>query len=178
MSKDLADGDIASPGSPLSYRAFNGRDPALLEAIDAARHLDADDLERLRLFARRGYSVLFAEVDGRIVGFVWWVDSRLSGERAHPHLARYGIRLQPREAYAFDFFLEPEFRGGGNANALLSAFDGHVKTLGFQRLWGFVASDNKPARWLYSLCGWRPQKTINSVELGSYLLFSQTGFFV
>lgn len=178
MSKDLADGEGPSSGTLLQYCAIEGSDPSVLERIAAARHLDAEDRARLRLFARRGYSALFAEVDGRIVGFMWWVDARLSGDRAHPHLARYGIRLGPREAYAFDFFLAPGCRGGGNANEFLSSFDRHLRNRGFERIWGFVASDNKPARWLYSLCGWRPQKVINSVEIARCLLFSQAGVFV
>lgn len=178
MSKDLADSDDASRGTLLQYCAFEGGDPLILERIEAARHLDADDLERLRIFARRGYSALFAEVDGRIVGFLWWVDARFPGDRAHPHLARYGIRLGPREAYAFDFYLEPGCRGGGNANEFLSSFDQHLRSRGFERVWGFVASENKPARWLYSLCGWGPQKVVNSVEIARCLLFSQTGVFI
>ena len=179
MSKDLSEADAGSPGTLLQYCAFEGGDPAILDRIDAARHLDPDDRERQRLFALRGYPVMFAEVAGRIVGFLWWVDARFSsGERAHPHLARYGIRLGPREAYAFDFFLEPGSRGGGNANEFLSTFDRHLRSRGFERVWGFVASDNKPARWLYSLCGWRPQKVVNSLEIARCLLFSSTGVFV
>jgi GNAT superfamily N-acetyltransferase len=178
MSKDLADGAGASPGTQLQYCAFDGGDPAILDRIEAARHLDAEDSERLRTFARRGYSALFAEVDGRIAGFMWWVDDKLSGDRAHPHLARYGIRLGPREAYVFDFYLEPGCRGGGNANEFLARFDQHLRSLGFERLWGFVAGDNKPARWLYTLCGWRPQKTVSSVEIARCLLFAKNGVFV
>lgn len=178
MSKDLADGDDASPGTLLQVCVFEGGDPIVLDRIAAARHLDPEDRERLRLFARRGYSALFAEVDGRIVGFIWWVDARLSGDRAHPHLARYGIDLGQREAYAFDFFLEPGCRGGGNANQFLSSFERHLRSRGFERVWGFVASDNKPARWLYSLCGWQPGKVINSLEIARCLLFAQTGVFV
>lgn len=178
MFKDLAEGADALPGTQLQYSAYEGGDAVVLDRIEAARHLDADDLERLRLFARRGYSVLFAEADGRIVGFMWWADAHLSGDRAHPHLARYGIQLGPREAYVFDFFLEPASRGGGNANEFLASFDRHLRSRGIERLWGFVASDNKPARWLYSLSGWRPQKTINSVEIARCLLLSKTGVFV
>lgn len=179
MCKDLVESDAAAPGTLLQHRAFEGGDPAILDRIDAARHLDPDDRERQRIFALRGYPVIFAEFEARIVGFIWWVDARFaSGERAHPHLARYGISLGPREAYAFDFYLEPASRGGGNANAFLSAFDQHLKSRGFERLWGFVASDNKPARWLYSLCGWRPHHTVQSLEIARCLLFSQTGLFV
>ncbi len=178
QSKDLADGDDASPGTLLQFSVWEGRDPAVLDRIEAARHVDSDDLELLRIYVRRGYPALFAEVGGRIVGHIWWVDERFSGDRAHPDLALYGIRLGPREAYAFNFFLEPGCRGGGNANEFLSRFEQHLRSGGFERVWGFVASENKPARWLYSLCGWRPQKVINSVEIARCLLFSRTGVFI
>lgn len=177
LSKDLADGDDASPGTLLQFRVFEG-DPAVLDRIAAAGHLDSHDMELLRVYVRRGYPALLAEVDGRIVGHIWWVDPHFSGERAHPHLARYGIRLGPREAYAFNFFLEPGCRGGGNANAFLSKFEQHLRSRGFERVWGFVTSENRPARWLYSLCGWRPRKVINSLEIARCLLFAQTGVFV
>lgn len=177
LSKDLADGDDAWPGT-LQFCVFEGHDPAILDRIAAARHVDSDDMELLRIYVRRGYRALFAEVDGRIVGHIWWVDALFSGDRAHPDLALYGIRLGRREAYAFNFFLEPGCRGGGNANEFLSRFEQHLRSRGFERVWGFVASQNKPARWLYSLCGWRPRKVINSVEIARCLLFSQTGVFV
>lgn len=178
LSKDLANGDDGCSGSALQFCAFEGRDPAILDRIAAARHVDADDMELLRIYVRRGYQALFAEVDGRIVGHIWWVDDQFSGERAHPDLARYGIRLGPREAYTFSFFLEPGCRGAGNANEFLSRFEQHLRSRGFERAWGFVASQNKPARWLYSLCGWRPQKVVNSVEIARCLVFSETGVFV
>lgn len=178
LSKDLAESDDASPGTLLEFSEFEGGDPAVLDRLAETRHLDSRDVERLGIFARRGYRALFAEADGRIVGYMWWVDAEFSGDRAHPHLARYGIRLGPREAYAFDFFLEPGCRGGGNANHFLSTFHQRLRSRGFERVWGFVASDNKPARWLYSLCGWRPQKVIDSVEIARLLLFSQGGIFV
>jgi GNAT superfamily N-acetyltransferase len=179
MSKDLSEDDDASSGTLLQYCPFEGGDPAILDRIAAARHLDSQDIKRLCIFARRGYPVLFAEVGDRIVGYMWWVDARFSsGDRAHPHLARYSISLGPREAYAFDFFLEPDCRGGGNANGFLSSFDRHLRSRGFERVWGFVASDNKPARWLYTLCGWRPRKVINSLEIARCLLFAQNGVFV
>jgi GNAT superfamily N-acetyltransferase len=172
LSKDLADSGDAALGTRLQVRAFEGGDAAVLDGIAA------DDMELLRTYVRRGYPALFAEVDGRIVGHVWWVDASFSGDRAHPHLARYGIRLGPRDAYAFTFFLEPGCRGGGNANEFLSRFEHHLRSRGFERVWGYVASDNRPARWLYSLCGWRPQKVIDSWKVAGYLLFAQGAVFV
>ncbi len=178
LSKDLADGDDAWPGTLLQFCLFEGRDPAILDRIAAARHVDSPDMELLRIYVRRGYRALFAEVDGRIVGHIWWVDAQFSSDRAHPDLALYGIHLGPREAYAFNFFLEPGCRGGGSANEFLSRFEQHLRSRGFERVWGFVAGQNKPARWFYSLCGWKPRKVIHSVEIARCLLFSQTGVFV
>jgi GNAT superfamily N-acetyltransferase len=178
LSKDLADGDDACPGTLLQFCLFEGRDPAILDRIGAARHVDSPDMELLRIYVQRGYRALFAEVDGRIVGHIWWVDAHFSSDRAHPDLALYGIRLGPREGYAFNFFLEPGFRGGGSANEFLSRFEQHLRSRGFERVWGFVASENKPARWLYSLCGWKPRKVLHSVEIARCLHFAQTGVFV
>ncbi|HEY6822695.1 MAG TPA: GNAT family N-acetyltransferase [Burkholderiales bacterium] len=178
LRKDLAEGDEARPGTLLQLRPFDGRDPAILERIAAAQYVDSPDMELLRIYVGRGYRALFAEVDDRIVGHIWWVDAHCSSDRAHPDLARYGIRLGPREAYAFNFFLEPGSRGGGNANEFLSRFEQHLRSRGIERVWGFVADDNKPARWLYSLCGWKPSKVMQSVEIARCLLFSQTGVFV
>ena len=45
-----------------------------------------------------------------------------------------GIRLGPREAYAFNFFLEPGCRGGGSANEFLSRFEQHLRSRGFERV--------------------------------------------
>lgn len=178
LSKDLAEGDTACPGTLLQFCVFDGRDSAILDRIAALRHVDSDDMELLRIYVRRGYRALFAEVDGRIVGYMWWVDAGFSGDRAQPDVALHGIRLGPREAYAFNFFLEPGCRGGGSANEFLSKFEQHLRSRGIERVWGFVATQNKPARWLYSLCGWQPGKVINSVEIARCLLLSQTGVFV
>jgi len=177
LSKDLAHDDDASAGTLFRFRAFEDGDPAVLDRIAAARHVDSHDMELLRIYVQRGYRALFAEVDGRIVGHIWWVDANFPSDRAHPDLARLGIRLGPREAYVFNFFLEPGCRGGGSANEFLSRFEQHLRSRGFERVWGFVAGDNKPARWLYSLCGWKPQRVIHSVEIARYLLLSQTGVF-
>lgn len=172
LSKDLAESGDASRGTLLQVSAFDAGDPAMLDRIPQAWCADRRDIELLRICAKCGYAVLFAEVDGSIVGHMWWTD------RSHPHLARYGIRLGPREAYAFHFFLELEHRGGGNANEFLSKFEQHLRSRGFERVWGFVESANKPARWLYSLCGWRPSRVVDSVEIARCLLFSQIGLFV
>jgi len=178
MSKDLAEGDDAPPGTLLHFRVFEGRDPATMDRMAAARHVEPADLELLHIYVRRGYRALFAEVDGRIVGHLWWVDAHCSSDHVHPDLARYGIRLGPREAYAFNFFLAHGVRGGGNANAFLSRFEQHLRSRGIERVWGYVDSQNKPARWIYSLCGWKPRKAIHSVQIARCLLFSQTGVFI
>lgn len=178
LIKELDESGDAPLRSRLQVSAHDGGDPAFLDRIPATWRADPDQVALLRIYARRGYRALFAEMEGTIVGHMWWVDGRAANLQPHPHLTRYGVRLGPREAWAFNFFLDPRYRGGGNANEFLARFERHLRRRGFERVWGVVASDNKPARWLYSLCGWRPQKVVDSVEIAGWLLFSQNGVYV
>jgi hypothetical protein len=34
--------------------------------------------------------------------------------------------------------------------------ESRLRDLGYETLWGYVVADNKPARWLYGLRGYRP----------------------
>jgi hypothetical protein len=45
-------------------------------------------------------------------------------------------------------------------------------------MFGFVAPNNKPARWFYALQGWRDVKTVVSYLLLTRLLFSAAGISV
>ena len=64
--------------------------------------------------------------------------------------------------YGFDFFLLEEHRGGGNSVAFLNTVETLLRDLGYRTLWGYVVAGNKPARWLYSMRGYRPVRKIES----------------
>ena len=62
--------------------------------------------------------------------------------------------------YGFDFFLLEEHRGGGNSVEFLHKVETRLRDLGYETLWGYVVADNKPARWLYSMCGYEPVRRV------------------
>jgi GNAT superfamily N-acetyltransferase len=93
---------------------------------------------------------------GEVAGFYWWAD------REHPHLDRLGISLAEADVYGFDFFLAEEHRGEGRAVEFLHGIETRLRALGYERLWGYVRSDNRPARWLYSMRGY---EAVDNVHL-------------
>src|SRR5690606_24686791 len=126
LIKELDESGDAPLRSRLQVSAHDGGDPAFLDRIPATWRADPDQVALLRIYARRGYRALFAEMEGTIVGHMWWVDGRAADTQSHPHLTRYGVRLGPREPWAFNFFLDPRYRGGGNANEFLARFERHL----------------------------------------------------
>jgi GNAT superfamily N-acetyltransferase len=128
--------------------------PALTEFN--RRRCDTRATTRFAADLGRGYRGFIARLDGEVVGYYWWAD------RDHPHLERLGIRLVERDVYGFDFFLAEENRGDGHAVELLYAIESRLRELGYARLWGYVRSDNRPARWLYSMRGY---ETVRNVHL-------------
>ena len=89
-----------------------------------------------------------ARQNGEVAGYYWW------SVRDHPHLGSLGIRLAARDVYGFDYFLAEEHRGEGRAVEFLHGIETRLRDRGFDRVWGYVRSDNRPARWLYSSRGY------------------------
>jgi GNAT superfamily N-acetyltransferase len=104
--------------------------------------------ERFPARLERGERGFVARLDGEVAGYYWWAD------RDHPHLDHLGIRLAERDVYGFDFFLAEEHRGEGRAVECLHGIETRLRDLGFAKVWGYVRSDNRPARWLYSSRGY------------------------
>jgi len=53
-----------------------------------------------------------------------------------------------------------------------------LKKLGYNRIWGFVAVNNTPAKWLYNITGYKIIKRINLHELFSLFLFQDKKVFI
>lgn len=119
-----------------------------------------------------------ARINDEIVGYLWWTNNQISPERNHPFLIRYGINLSDDEAYMFDFFIISEYRGGGNAVKFLSTVELKLRELGFQKVFGHVLAGNKPARWLYSLNGYKEVRTIRSYKILKLILVADNKIFI
>jgi hypothetical protein len=88
-------------------------------------------------------------------------------EPRHSDIERYGldIELGPGEVYGFDFYLLERHRGDGKSMEFLYKIEVALRDLGYDVLWGYVFADNKPARWLYSLRGYKPVRKVASRRL-------------
>ena len=53
-----------------------------------------------------------------------------------------------------DLFLLEDHRGGGAGGYFMYQVERGLRERGYHRFWGFVVSDNRPARWLYSMRGY------------------------
>ena len=111
---------------------------------------------RFRADFERGVHGFVGRRDGAVVGYYWWIEA----ERAdlHSDLAWLGdtLQMQPGDAYGSDFYILPAHRPGGTANEFLFHVEGSLRDRGFARLWGYVDSGNRQARWLYSSRGYQP----------------------
>jgi RimJ/RimL family protein N-acetyltransferase len=128
----------------------------------APEHLGAlAELNRRRCFTRkslrnaawlaRGYRGFAIYVAGEAAGQIWWVDERLGA--GHPEVVERGIELADRDVYSFDYYLDERHRGGGTADAAFHRIECALADLGYRRMWGYVAAENRPARWLYAVRG-------------------------
>ncbi|MBA3264554.1 MAG: hypothetical protein H0T69_19220 [Thermoleophilaceae bacterium] len=146
-----------------------------IEELDG-RHLPAlYEFNRQRCFSKadaraaaaleRGYRGYVGYVGDELVGYYWWVDAEI--EPHHSDIEHYGldIDLEPGDVYGFDFYLLERHRGDGKSMEFLYKIEAALRDLGYDILWGYVVADNKPARWLYSLRGYRPVKKVASRRL-------------
>jgi hypothetical protein len=98
-----------------------------------------------------GAQAFLGFMDDEIIGYYWWVDTG-GASAAVPLFSRYGIELGPQDVYGFDLFVAPGHRGG-TAARFLASVESRLNALGYRRVWGYVASSNRPARWLFSAAG-------------------------
>jgi GNAT superfamily N-acetyltransferase len=100
-----------------------------------------------------------------IVGYYHWVDC--DTPILHPDLwdMGSGFRLEREDVYGSGLFLLEEHRGRGTASDFLFKVETSLHDRGYRRLWGYVDSSNRPARWLYSNRGYEPMWTVLSRRL-------------
>ena len=146
-----------------------------IEELDLSHLAALYEFNRTRCFSKadaraaaaveRGYRGFVGYVGDELVGYYWWVDAEIDPH--HSDIAHYGlgIDLQPSEVYGFDFYLLERHRGDGKSMEFLYKIEAALRDLGYDILWGYVVADNKPARWLYSLRGYKPVKKVASRRL-------------
>lgn len=126
---------------------------------------------RFARYVEQGFHGFVAYRADRLVGYYWWVDQ--TGAATFPDLRKLGlgIELGAGEVYGSDFFVLDHHRGGGVAAQFLFALETALRERGNSRIWGYVHSDNRPARWTYSLRGYSPMWTVDRRRV---LIFKRT----
>jgi GNAT superfamily N-acetyltransferase len=130
--------------------------------VEAVLKLTRDDA---RPFLKSRYPAFIALLDGEPIGCLWWVDRTIDPD--HPDLVLHHIELEDAEAYAFYLLVREEYRGGGVSTEFMSRVLLELRELGYKNLQGFVVASNTPARWLFSLVGFKVTRTITIRRLFS-----------
>jgi len=117
------------------------------EGEEADRYFDA--------CVAKGFHGFVAWNGEELVGYYWWVDR--DADPLHPDLwlLGEGFEMEPGDVYGSSLFLLEEHRGGGAAADFLFRVETALRDRGYRRLWGYVDSDNRSARWIYSIRGYR-----------------------
>jgi len=159
LRKDLREATEMAFSESLRIEELRPDDlPALFEFN--RRRCDSKANARAVNDVSQGYRAYAGYVGEELVGYYWWVDRSI--EPRHRDIENYGleIELDDRAVYGFDFFLLEEHRGGGNSVEFLHKVETRLRELGYETLWGYVVADNRPARWLYSMRGYRPVRKV------------------
>jgi GNAT superfamily N-acetyltransferase len=120
---------------------------------------------RFRRYVEQGFHGFVAFQGEELVGYYWWVDNRVP--TVYPDLRKLGlgIELDDGDVYGSDFYVLDEHRGGGLAADFLFKVESSLRDRGYTRVWGYVVSDNRPARWIYSTRGYVPMWTVHRTRV-------------
>lgn len=89
----------------------------------------------------------------------WWVDRSSPPHRDMRELG-LGIELGEGDVYGYDLYVHKDHRPGGTVNDFLFQVETALHERGFERLWGYVAADNRTARWTYEARGYQPRAKV------------------
>jgi GNAT superfamily N-acetyltransferase len=104
----------------------------------------------------KGFRGFVALKGTEVVGYYWWVDHDADPPHPDVWLLGEGFAMEPGDVYGSSLFLLEEHRGGGAAGDFLHQIETSLRDRGYRRIWGYVESTNRPARWLYSTRAYRP----------------------
>jgi GNAT superfamily N-acetyltransferase len=107
-------------------------------------------------YVEQGFHGFLAYRGEELVGYYWWIDRDVPPRYTDPQKLGLGIELGEGDAYGSHFFVLEEHRGGGAAADFLFKVESSLADRGYTRLWGYVHSANRPARWVYSTRGYKP----------------------
>jgi GNAT superfamily N-acetyltransferase len=120
---------------------------------------------RFARYVEQGFHGFVAYRGEALIGYYWWVDRDVP--TLYPDLRKLGlgIELGEGDVYGSDFFLLEQSRGNNVAAEFLYKVESALHERGYRRIWGYVVSDNRPARWIYSTRGYVPMWTVQRTKV-------------
>ncbi len=139
---------------------------------------DSDMSRRVECYVRNGYRSLVGVVGDELVGWQWRTDATTPSDLQHPHVDRMGIELGPGDAYGFEFFVLPAWRGRGIGTSFLAVHYRALKESGYSRIVASVEHDNHRARSIFEATGYRTVRVAPGRRVFWWLLFSEGRVFL
>jgi GNAT superfamily N-acetyltransferase len=131
----------------------------------ASRRVKA--LRNLRI-GRRGFALVHNET---VIGDVWSICCTGSQSKvSHPDFKMLDIHCREHEAYAFDMFLDPMYRGKNLAVTLHRLLHQTLKKDGFVKVYGAYYEDNRPALWMHRMLKFKEHPKRRIFRLFFYLI--------
>jgi GNAT superfamily N-acetyltransferase len=101
---------------------------------------------------KKGWRGFAITKDSVVVGDVWCLTPHNDGKPvSHPDLEMLGIICKNDDAYAFDMFIAPVYRGKNLAAPLQKSLQATLKMEGCARVYGYYWDDNLPALWMHRI---------------------------
>lgn len=99
-------------------------------------------IENFSYYCQKGAECLAAFRNNECIGYQWW-----TRDNSFADIQKLGIRLAKDEAYLFDLFVSPDYRGTLLPKILVREVFSHLITVGVNKIYGFYFSDNIKALW-------------------------------
>ncbi|MGD9735682.1 MAG: N-acetyltransferase family protein [Solirubrobacterales bacterium] len=160
LLKDLDDVKVPRRPSELEVVPLEKAHLAGLSELNRRRGRPGVD-RRFEADLERGLHGFVALLGGEVVGYYWWVEGERFGQHPDARWLGDSFQIEPGDVYGSDNYLLPEARGGGTAGQFLYRIESSIAALGYRRIWGYVESGNREARWLYSSRGYQPMRDVS-----------------
>lgn len=114
----------------------------VVDQKNAREFKDRDCGPIVRHHCGRGARCVVAYQGDAILGYQFYTQ-----DNSFPDLSRMGIAVGEHEAYLFDLFVFPAYRGTNVTHKIVSGAFSHLISEGIQKIYGFYYADNVRSLW-------------------------------
>jgi GNAT superfamily N-acetyltransferase len=161
--------DITTPFKDrIEIKGVERKELHILEELCKNRY----DLQIFKEYFKNDCNCFIAKLNEKIIGYIWWGNKNMGSDFKDPEMRflvnKITNNLKNDGICSFDFFVDPEYRGSGNANVFMQKALLALKELGYNTVNGWVNCHNIPARWTYKLFEY---KDIERLTVRRFFLF-------